>query len=329
MLPFFNIRQGERTMKSKLVSMLVCIALLSGCVTKSAYYQSQTHFGNFEDVSTLVLRLETDQEKICLVDSRPDPSERLAAGQAASVAAVSSIQSTPLPPDASPGAAAAGAAIGMVIGMQIIKVSQDAKEQSAANKKAEPILEHFTKDRLADMLNSNILKEAKTQGKITLVESSSAALNSLLVEPELHFNSDLSRIEIKLNATIQDGKSQEVLYRNTFEYWSKPTGIVNECDQNCALWTAEKGHLLTAYLAEGSQEVMAMLLYDIEASIQQDQSAAQPQRTHRITSDRGTVFLRGTAVKVGEGRVWVKDLRGNIRSIYGQLGAGSGRTGNG
>ena len=306
-------------MKSKLLTILVFVTFLVGCTTKSTYYQSQSNLVHFRDISTLVLDLEFDEDKIYLVDHIPDPSERLAVNAAAMNAASESLQSTSLPANTSSGAAAAGAAAGMVIGSVLVNMHQDAKEQDVANDKAAPIQQLLSKELMAEMLRTIILNEANSQSTIEFIESTSSTENILLAEPELHFNFDLSRIEVKLNATVKDGLTRKTLYRNSFEYWSRPIGTVNNCDVNCALWIEEDASLLTTYLEEGCVEVMAMMMYDIEASLLQEQSKAAPQKTLKISSDRSTVYFRGSPVKLGDGRVWVKDLRGNMRSINGVL----------
>lgn len=183
-------------MKTKLIALWVCITFLGGCATTSDYYQAQANNVRPEDVSTLFLNLSIDENKIYLVDTTPDSAERLFLAQSGTLAARNNIQTTQLPANVSAGEAAAGAAIGVVIGMQIVKMSQDAKEQSDANKKVEPIAQIIPKNHLVEMLTTKLRNEAMAQKTIAFLESSSegqkyATQNTLLAEPELHFNFDL------------------------------------------------------------------------------------------------------------------------------------------
>jgi hypothetical protein len=264
------------------------------------------------------------ENKTYLVDTHPDSTERLASAQAASVAAGSSLLTTPLPPGTSPGEAVVGVAVGMIIGMQIVKSFEDSKAQAEANQRTAPIEQYFPRHAVVDMMSTYIMDAANAQTNIDSVHLSMAdpkfeTVRTLFAEPELHFNVDLSRLEIKLNAGIKDLASQKMLYQNSFEYWSKPIGSTNQCEENCTIWTRDDGKMLTFYLKEGCEEIISMLLYDLETLASQGQITSSPQMTHHIISERGTVFLRSSLVREAEDRVWLKDLRGNLRSIYGRL----------
>lgn len=306
-------------MNRRVCTVIAALAMLAGCATTTTYHQSRSNIFSPEDISTLVLDLGIDADKIYLVDTVPDSAERLGLAGSVQAAAASSAQSTPLSPGTSTGEAMAGSAIGMVIGVQLVKLSQDYKEQSAANSKVLPILGILPKAQLAETMRTTLLQQANAQQAITFLNSSDTPRNTLLAEPELRFNSDLSRIEVKLNATIRDGISRDLLYQNTFEYWSRPISSQNNCEENCSLWAAENARLLNQYLQEGCAELVDMLLHDLGSTLRPEPTAATPQKTHKITCDRGTVFMRGSTVKVGPDRVWLKDLRGNLRSIYGSL----------
>lgn len=304
-------------MRDRFIACLVVLMFLAGCTTANTYYQSKSTFVGPQTVAKLALNLAIDEDKIYQVDTRPNAAERLNMASAANTAAQNSFQTTPLPPGTSTGQAMAGAAVGMVIGLQIVKMSQDAQEQAAANKKALPIQEFLPRDRMAELIKGDILNQVKAQDSITFLKASAEPLNTLLAEPELRFNFDLSRIEVKLNATIKDGNSQEPLYQNSFEYWSKAIGGPNDCLGNCSLWTADNASLLNQDIEEGCKEIVAMLLYDLAATSRPEQKETGAEKTYKFSDKRGTIFMRGKLVKSETDRAWLKDLRGNLRSIPG------------
>lgn len=315
---------GRKGRLKQVLATFCCGIWLVGCAPKSTYYQSHAEVGNPLAFRTMALHLDLEENDIFIVDTQMDPMERLRSAEAVSMAAANSLAGTSLPQNVSVTEAVAGAAVGTVIGIYIVKAFNESSEKDAANKKAESIERQFSKQAVAGMMRSYIEEAAKAQTFIDFVPLSSADVKFgraciLDVQPELHFNVDLSRLEVKLNASVRDDASRDVLYQNSFEYWSKPIGSFNQCEANCALWLEDAGELLEFYLREGCEESVAMLLYDLQQIAGKKQPVALPMKTHHVTSERSTVFLRSSLVKEMANRVWLKDLRGNVRSIFGRL----------
>lgn len=315
---------GCKGQLKQMLTIVCCGILLVGCAPKNTYYQSHAQVANPLAFSTMALHLELEENDIYIVDTQIDPMERLRSAETASMTAVGSLAGTSLPQNVSGTEAVAGAAVGMVIGMFIVKAFNESSDKDRANKKAESIEHQFSKQAVAGMMRRYIGNAAKAQTDIDIVPISSADVQFgrgciLDVEPELHFNVDLSRLEVKLNASVRDEMSRDILYQNSFEYWSKPIGSVNQCEANCALWLKDAGELLELHLREGCEESVAMLLYDLKQVAGDKQSITLSMKTYHVTSERGTIFLRSRLIKEMANRVWLKDLRGNIRSIFGRL----------
>ena len=306
-------------MKVKSIVLLL-VLFLSGCASSKCYNVYQADLNDKTDLSTFLLQFDIKEENIYAVDIQPNPAAAPAAPY---------VQQVTVPQGINPGAASGAVAFANISVQLFLNNSHKKKLQELANEKAAPMVQQFTKERLLQFVEEKLLNEISSQDHFAVVDQANKAKSSvpvplLKIQPDIRFSSDLTRLQVKLNILIRFPKSTEPMYKNSFEYWSPVVGFEEKEKNRPSVWADNDGQLVTLYLAEGCKEVVDMFTYDL-ATIKASKEQSPPKyRTYLISNDQGQYIQRCYPVKIKEDRVWVKDLRGNIRSLYGKLERGEG-----
>jgi len=307
-------------MRFNVMIALICL-IFSGCANTKTYNIYNAKLNMKADLSKFVLDLDINEENICVVDIYPNPADAITFQYVNQITV----------PQGTNTAVASGIGTAANILTQVILTEwQNNKIQNQANEKVVPLLKVYDKDRLLKLFKHKTLAEISTQQQFSITDISNPDLKlkthlNLKIQPDLRFSNDLARFQIKLNVSISDSDLSEPVYSNSFEYWSPLVGSKKAEIDRTELWIANDGRLLSSYVEEGSKEVIEMLIYEL--SILQSKKEQMPPnyKTQRIFNDRGYYSFRGYTIRTTEDRVWIKDLRGNIRSLHGQLEAPEGK----
>lgn len=133
----------------------------------------------------------------------------------------------------------------------------------------------------------------------------------LLLETSHALTPDFAEVKVTVKATVHpvsDGRSWKAIYLNEFAYQKRLPGLEGKVDRHYAAerWAADDGDLLRAYLAEGLNEIAAMLVHDIS-----DPSSPKFDRASAIRLND----LHGVVVQESIDRVWLRVRDGSLHSL--------------
>lgn len=303
-------------MNFRQILVMLCI-VISGCAASNKYNIQKFNIEERNNLSRLQLNMQIEEDKIYIVDIMKDPSVATHFNYVREVKVPAGTNTT--------AAGAAGTAANLMTQV-VFTESHKKKLHKAANKKANSIRDLYSKVRLLSLLKETLLKESLSQNKLAIVEQQVAEkegkkLYLLKSQPEIRFSNNLTCLKMKLNVSILPAKYRDPVYKNTFEFWSPLVGPKLSESERCALWTNSDGKLIEDFIKRSCKEVMDMLAYDLQAFQISENQESKRFKTQKIYNEIGYYYIRGYPLKTSGDRVWIKDLRGNIRSYNGTLTA--------
>ena len=298
----------------RMVSQFVVPALLSGCLLSGCNeirhdYLIRQHEPATWSGGPSLLQIDTDVADFVSVSVHEDPAARAAMSQTLTTA----YQSAPPPAGAGAGEVAAA----YLITTYLFKAKADSDMYGVARDKALGLMSAVTaeqrQERIATLLRDR-LQLNKAIDFVSEAITNDCCVTTTRVVPQIQLSNDLRICEVKLNVTISSTATGDVQYRNSLVYASDPASP----GAGMAYWTANDAERFYGTLDAAFIEMARML--EMEFAVDEQVVPIRRQaETLRYRNEAGTFYERGTLLWHSQGRIVLRDLRGNLRSFSGEL----------
>lgn len=297
-----------------ILTLILLIFILSACTPHSHYNirqvnQEETHF------KVVVFKYQSKQGAYLSVDKHIDSDDAIEFSQAFATAQ----QSTPVPPGTSAGEAAAASVIATVMISSINQNSQYTQAQrkvSTLNKVLNDLGGvEFLNQVAKNNFNHFSLYPIANKAEIYDYDSQLAIIT---IEPEVILNNDLSKLRVKTNISMHKPGVENSFYSNTFEYWSEPVRPDDSETKREHYWSDNKADNFKHYLNTGMMSILNAFESELKI-LTLGMDSENSYKTIRYKDDSGIHYIRGILLEKSELRFLVRDLRGNIKSLYGEV----------
>lgn len=300
-----------------LIYIFVTISFISGCSNTAKYHIESVDAQKISQLDKITLQLMPLEDGPLTVDIYPEPWRYISVS---SNMAAAQYSAPPPTPGTSPGqAAAAGAAVAL-IGTLIASEMVKSQAQKEAQTPAQPLIDALSileieLETQKKISHSILISDFALNDRIIVGESPETHSAQLVLSPSIKLSNALNVLKFNINAELRD-RDNILIFRNSIEYWSEGTAHTSKAE-NLVYWQSEDLKAFFSELDAAIKYTVGYLTQSLNATLPEQE---ENQKTHKVVSDNGWVMVRGNLLLDDDGGcVVVKDLRGNIKIIRGEL----------
>jgi len=302
-LPAESIRH-----KIGIIVSFYAIIILAGCSSVSHTYLLKKELNDDIALHEATLEVALDEDRFISVSL----SRNSGGGEALSGSLTAAYQSTPPPAGTSAGEMAAA----YVLTTYLIRSGMESNLAAEANDRVSSLVNRLqdkgTKARLVDMIREHF-KVMKSVDIMYPEDDLDRCVNNIKLIPRVKFSTDLRSVEVKADFVVNDNTADSIVYRNSFVYLAAPVPP----DSTVSTWADNDADLLFQTIDEAFVEIVKMIDRDLSPPAgSMDNTKVS---TIKYRNELGTFYERGMLLEQTEGRLLLRDLRGNLRSVTGRL----------
>ncbi len=279
-----------------------------GCTPASHSYVIKKASSVADVLNKATLEVVLDEDRFLSVSVLQNPEHRAAMSQSLSTA----YQSTTPPSGTGSGEMVAA----YVITAYLFRAGADSNMHSKASGKALALVKLMKGERSKERVVTLFRERFKDMESIKLHnpdENAGYCENTATVCPQVQLSNDLRMLEVKVDFSVTVKRTGEVVYKNSFIYLADPA----PSESRITYWADADARQFFQALDLALGEIVKMIDLDfLPAGGGRHEAQVF---TIKYRNEIGTFYERGTLLRNTNQRIVLRDLRGNLRSLPGEL----------